>query len=83
MIYLRWLFGKNKIILNSPYDFFFFSLQQHFIAEDYLLVCMRDNYYMKKKIFYTWVSEFLQIISNYFFPYTIVGITMHIEINGF
>jgi hypothetical protein len=48
MIYLRWLFGKNKIILNSPYDFFFFSLQQNFIAEDYLLVCMRENYYMKK-----------------------------------
>ena len=59
---MRWLFGTNKIVLNSPYDFFFFCLQQHFIAEDFLLVRMCDNYFIKKNVFYTWVSE---LFTNY------------------
>jgi len=80
---MRWLFGTNKIVLNSPYDFFFFCLQQHFIAEDYLLVRMCDDYFIKKMYFTLELVNYLQIILNYFFPYTIFAKTMYIEINGF
>jgi hypothetical protein len=35
---MRWLLGTTEIIIHSPYDFFFFSLQQHLKSEYYLLV---------------------------------------------
>ena len=30
---IHWLFGTNKIVLNSPHDLFLFNLQQHFIVK--------------------------------------------------
>ena len=64
---MRWWFGTNKIVLISPYNFFFFRLQQHFIAEDYLLVHMRDNYYIKVLYFTLELVNYLQIILYNFF----------------
>ena len=56
--------------VHKMYYIFLFSIQQNFITEDYLLVCMRDNLF---KNIYTFLYitlesvNYLQIVFFFFF----------------